>query len=159
MKKETPEVLLGTGFYFDELALGARFRSRSRTVTEADLVNFINLSWLNEELFTNAHDRGDMAIMGRVVPGALVYAFAEGLVTPSMQGTGLAFLNAELDISRPTFVGDTIHVECEVIEHRPTSKPGKGLVRTRNRVVDQHGETLLTYTPLRMMRVRKEDPA
>jgi acyl dehydratase len=90
-----------------------------------------------------------------VVPGALVYAFAEGLVTPSMQGTGLAFLNAELDISRPTFVGDTVHVECEVIEHRLTSKPGKGLVRTRNRVVNQHGETLLTYTPLRMMRVKE----
>ncbi|HZX88662.1 MAG TPA: acyl dehydratase [Reyranella sp.] len=146
-------MLLGTGFHWDDLPAGTRFRSRSRTITETDLVNFINLSWLNEELFTNAHDRADMAIAGRVVPGALVYAYAEGLITPSMQGTGLAFLNAELDVSAPTFVGDTIHVECEVIEHRLTSK-GKGLVRTRNRVVNQRGETLLTYTPLRMMRVR-----
>ncbi|QEZ48939.1 acyl dehydratase [Cupriavidus oxalaticus] len=148
------EILLGGGFYFEDLAVGARFGSRGRTITETDLVNFVNLSWLNEELFTNLHDREHMAIPGRLVPGALVYACAEGLVTPSMQGTGLAFLNAELDVSAPTFVGDTIHVECEVIEHRATSKPGRGLVRTRNKVVNQDGKLLMTYTPLRMMRMR-----
>ncbi len=76
---------LNTGFYVDELELGTRIRSRARTVTEADLVAFINLSWLIEELFTNTSDRSHMAISGRVVPGALVYAFAEGLITPSMQ--------------------------------------------------------------------------
>ena len=145
---------LNTGFYVDDLELGTRFRSRARTVTEADLVAFINLSWLNEELFTNTSDRSHMAISGRVVPGALVYAFAEGLITPSMQGTGLAFLDAELQVAAPTFVGDTMHVECEVIERRPTSKPGRGLVRTRNAVINQDGKTVLTYTPLRMMRMR-----
>jgi acyl dehydratase len=151
------EILLSVGFYFDDLALGTRFRSRARTITETDLVNFINLSWLNEELFTNVHDRGHMAIGGRVVPAALVYACAEGLITPSMQGTGLAFLNTELDMSAPILVGDTIHVECEVIEHRLTSKPGRGLVRTRNCVVNQNGKTVMTYTPLRMMRMREID--
>ena len=145
---------LNTGFYFDDLELGTRFRSRARTVTEADVVAFINLSWLNEELFTNTSDRSHMAISGRVVPAALVYAFAEGLITPSMQGTGLAFLDAELQVAAPTFVGDTMHVECEVIERRPTSKPGRGLVRTRNAVINQDGKTVLTYTPLRMMRMR-----
>jgi len=148
------DILLGQGFFWDELPLGARFRTHARTMTETDLVNFVNLSWLNEELFTNAHDREDMAIAGRVVPGALIYACAEGLVTPSMQGTGLAFLNAGLDVHAPVLVGDTIHVECEVVERRATSKPGRGLVRTRNVVVNQHGKPVLTYTPLRMMRMR-----
>lgn len=150
-------IQLNTGFYFDDLPSGVRFRSRARTVTEADLVSFINLTWLNEELFTDTSDRARMAIPGRVVPGALIYAFAEGLITPSMQGTGLAFLNAELDIAAPTFVGDTIHVECEVIERRPTAKPGRGLVRTRNAVLNQDGKTVLTYTPLRMMRMKPAD--
>jgi acyl dehydratase len=149
-------IMLGTGFYWEDLRPGMRFRSRGRTVTEADLVNFVNLSWLNEALFTDADARSGMAIAGRVVPAALLYACAEGLVTPAMQGTGLAFLNASLDVSAPTFVGDTIHVECEVIEHRATSKPGRGLVRTRNAVVNQHGQTVLTYTPLRLMRVKAE---
>lgn len=148
----TPHIVPNTGLFCDALVPGTRLHSRARTLTETDLVNFVNLSWLNEELFTNVHDRGEMAIAGRVVPAALVYACAEGLMTSSFQGTGLAFLNAEVDVKKPVLVGDTIHVECEVIEQRMTSKPGRGIVRTRNAVVNQNGETVLVYTPLRMMR-------
>ena len=92
---------------------------------------------------------------GRVAPAALAYAFAEGLLVQStMQHTGLAFLNMTLDVKGPTFAGDTLHVECEVIEVRPTSK-GRGLVRTFNKVVNQRGETVLTYNPLRLMAGKK----
>lgn len=143
--------------YWEDLELGTRFGTRKRTVTETDLVNFVNLTWLTEELFSNGEpaDRAHMGITGRVVPGRLVYVFAEGLVAPSFQAAGIAFLNAELDIKGPTFVGDTLHVECEVVQRRMTSRPGRGLVRTRNTVVNQHGEPVLAYTPLRMMRTRQ----
>jgi len=51
--------------------------------------------------------------------------------------------------------GDTIHVEVEVIEARLSkSRPGRGLVRTRNRVVRQDGTVALVYTPLRMIKCR-----
>lgn len=145
---------LGLGFHFEDLPVGKQFRTTGRTVTETDLVSFINLTWFTEELFTNVADREHMAIKGRVVPGGLVYTFAEGLLTTSMQRTGLAFLNAEIDVKAPTFVGDTIHVECEVIEARATSKGDRGLVRTMNRVINQDGAVVLTYTPLRMVRQR-----
>ena len=60
---------------------------------------------------------------GHPVPGALVYSMAEGLVIPTtLQGTGLAFLSMGFDIKGPTYVGDTIHVEIEVTEIKPTSK-------------------------------------
>ena len=95
-----------------------------------------------------------MAIKGRVVPAALVYSFAEGLMLPLMQHTGLAFLEADLRVRGPTLVGDTIRVECEVTEARATSDGKRGLVRTRNRVVRQDGETTLEYNPLRMLRKR-----
>jgi acyl dehydratase len=153
MEKETK--LLGVGPFWDDLAVGDRFRSAARTLTETDLVNFVNLSWLTEELFTNTEDRDNMAIAGRVVPAALVYSCAEGLLLPMIQGTGLAFLNATLDVKGPTFVGDTIHVECTVTEARSTAKGGRGLVRTENKVVNQKGETVLSYNPLRMMKGRK----
>jgi acyl dehydratase len=53
------------------------------------------------------------------------------------------------------FAGDTIHVECEVIEARLSrNRPGRGLVRTRNQVVKQDGSVALTYTPLRMIKCR-----
>lgn len=145
---------IGLGFFWDDLKLGFRFRTIGRTITETDLVNFVNMTWLTEELFANAHARDGMAIKGRAVPAALVYAFAEGLLTPSMQDTGLAFLHTEIDVKGPTLVNDTIHVECEVIELRPASKGHRGHARTMNRVVNQKGETVIQYNPLRMMKMR-----
>lgn len=143
--------VLGHGLHFDELPVGTRFRTIARTITEADLNAFVNLTWLTEELFVNASERDTMAIKGRVVPAALVYSFAEGMMTPMMQHTGLAFLNAELDVKGPTFVGDTIRVEVEVIEARRTSSGNRGLVRTRNEVMKQDGALALVYTPLRLL--------
>ncbi len=142
---------IGRGFAFEDLKVGQRFRTHRRTIAEADVANFVNLSWLTEELFA-VEDDARRAIKGRAVPGALVYAFAEGLLLPSMQDTGLAFLNATLDVKGPTVVGDTIHVECEVTEARLTSKGDRGLVRSVNRVVNQRGETVLEYNPLRMLK-------
>ena len=151
--------LLGMGPFWDDLSVGDRYRTVGRTLTETDLVNFVNLSWLTEELFTNTEDRKSMAIEGRVVPAALVYSCAEGLLLPMIQGTGLAFLNATLDVKGPTFVGDTIHVECRVSEVRETSKGNRGLVRTENQVINQKGETVLVYNPLRMMKGSKSGEA
>jgi acyl dehydratase len=73
-----------------------------------------------------------------------------------MQHTGLAFLHMELNVENPVFAGDTIHAECEVAEaRRSRSRPGRGLVRTRVRVVKQDGAVALTYTPLRMVKCRE----
>jgi len=139
--------VVGRGFAFDDLKVGLQFRTHRRTITEADLAAFANLSWLTEEIFT-VEEQGRK----RLVPGALVYSFAEGLLLPTMQDTGIAFLNATLDVKAPTVVGDTIHVECEVVEHRLASKGERGLVRFANRVVNQRGETVLEYNPLRLLK-------
>ena len=71
-------------------------------------------------------------------------SMAEGLVIPTtLQGSGLAFLSMGFDIKGPTYVNDTIHVEIEVTEIKPTSKdPARALVRTTNDVKNQKGETV-----------------
>jgi acyl dehydratase len=149
--------LVGLGIHFDDLPIGRRFRTVGRTITETDIVLFVNTVGMTEVLFTNyefiAHES---PTKGRVAPGSLVFCIVEGLLTQStMQGVGLAFLNMTLDIKGPTFAGDTIHVECEVIESRPSnSRPGCGLVRTRNRVVKQDGTVVMEYTPLRLVKGR-----
>ncbi|OGA37439.1 MAG: acyl dehydratase [Betaproteobacteria bacterium RIFCSPLOWO2_12_FULL_62_13] len=150
---------VGIGFHFEDLPVGRKFRTIGRTVTEADIVNFVNCTGMVEVLFTNTEFlKRDSDIKGRLAPAALVYTFAEGLlVQATMQQTGYAFLNMQLDVKSPVFAGDTIHVECEVTEaRRSRSKPGRGLVRTSNRVVKQDGTLALVYTPLRMMKCRQE---
>jgi acyl dehydratase len=160
--KESPPVhaqdeVLGLGLYLEDLPQGRRFRTIGRTLTEADLVNFVGVTGMTEVLFTNlAFLAEESDIKRRVVPGAMVYAFAEGLlVHATMQHTGFAFLHMELSVETPCCVGDTIHVACEVIESRRSrSRPERGLVRTRNKVTRQDGSVVLTYTPLRMIKAR-----
>lgn len=146
---------VGIGIHWEDLPVGRKFRTVGRTVTESDLVGFINTTGMVEVLFTNTEFlEHESAIKGRVVPGALVFTLCEGLLTQAvMQGVGFAFLHMELDVKAPTFVGDTIHVECEVIECRESkNRPGLGLVRTRNQVFKQDGTLVQVYTPLRMVK-------
>src|SRR4026207_789947 len=150
-----PIPIIGRGYCYEDLKVGFKFRTHRRTIAESDLANFINLTWLTEELFA-VEDDSQRAIKGRPVPGALVYSFAEGLLLPTMQDTGLAFLGATLDIKGPTVVGDTIHVESEVMEARLTSKGDRGLARFAdkgaNQALTQRGEAVLEYNPLRLLK-------
>jgi acyl dehydratase len=153
--------MLGLGLFYEELTLGRRFRTVGRTITDADITIFTGATGMTEVLFTDAEFlKAENLFGGRPAPGALVYSLAEGLLVHStLQHTGLAFLHMELEMKGPVLVGDTIHVECEVIERRLSkSKPGRGLVRTRNSVLKQDGTTALIYTPLRMIKCRPSAP-
>lgn len=149
--------IIGLGMYFEDLPVGRKFKSLSRTINDADICAFINVIHMTESLFTDMEFiKNDSDIKGRLAPGSLSYCFAEGLLAQStMQHTGYAFLGMDLNMENPAFAGDTIHVECEVIESRASkSRPGRGLVRTHNKVVKQDGTVVLTYTPLRMVKCR-----
>ena len=153
---------VGLGFFFEDLELGKQFKTIGRTVTEADITSFINVTGMTEVLFMNLEFlEAESDIKGRVAPGALAYCFAEGLLVQStMQHTGFAFLGMDFEIKGPVLAGDTIHVECEVIEARLSkSRPGRGLVRTRNRIVKQDGSVAIEYTPLRMIKCRNDGKA
>src|SRR5260370_6122711 len=111
---------VGLGLYFEDLPVGRQFKTIGRTVTEADITNFVNSTGMVEVLFTNteflAHESD---IKGRPAPGPLVYSFAEGLLVQSvMQHTGLAFLRMELSVESPVVAGATIHPKCQIISSR-----------------------------------------
>ena len=72
---------LGLGLYFEDLPVGRRFKTIGRTVTEADITNFINCTGMVEVLFTNTEFLAQESdIKGWLALGALVYCFAEGLL-------------------------------------------------------------------------------
>jgi len=149
--------LVGEGLYWNDLSEGETFKTFGRTITETDIVNFVSCAGMLESLFVDMEFIAEhSAIKGRPAPAALVFSLAEGLVLNATgQGTGLAFLNMELDVHGPVLQGDTIHVEIEVTEARAAKKGERGLVRTQNRIVNQRGETVITYTPLRLMAGRE----
>src|SRR5689334_24894554 len=62
------------------------------------------------------------------------------------------FMHMELDVRRPTFVGDTLDVVVEITSSRASSKPGRGVVESRNTVYNERGDDVLVYTPVRLVR-------
>jgi acyl dehydratase len=145
---------VGIGLYWDDLNVGEKFKTLNRTITEPDIVNFIGVTGMVETLFTDLTfgDHGGGVMSGRVVPAACTYAIIEGLLCQAtMQMTGLALLEVEKKVLKPVFAGDTVHAEVEVAAVRPTSKGNRGVVTTVNNVVNQRGETVITYRAVRLM--------
>jgi acyl dehydratase len=156
MKDENGLQIMGVGLHWNDVEVGDRFRTLGRTITDADITLFIGVVGMVEEMFTNVEYIKEVSVIGsRPAPGSLVFCIAEGLLMQStMQRTGMAFLEADVKVHKPTTAGDTIHVECEVVQARGTSKGDRGLLRTSNKVVNQRGEVVLTYNPLRMVKTR-----
>lgn len=149
--------LLGHGFYWQDLKIGEKFVTYGRTIHAHDITAFCNVVGFVEPLFTDAeYRRKHSAMDGFAAPAALVYSVAEGLALAGTgHGTGLAFLHTELDVKRPVMAGDTVRVIIEVTEARATSK-GRGLVRTKNSVLNQRDERVIEYNPLRLMAGRPD---
>ena len=150
---------VGVGFYWDDLKKGDQFRTLNRTITETDIVNFISVTGMLETIFTDlSFSEHHGAIQGRVVPAALSYTIVEGLLCQStMQTTGLALLEVTKKVRAPVFAGDTVHGEVTVESSRETSKGGRGIVITNNEIVNQKGESVITYRAVRMMAGRPKE--
>lgn len=140
------------GRTWEEMPVGFRFSTAARTITEPDLVAFVTLVGITEPLFLDERFGPDHGYQGKLVPGMLTFSYAEGLViqTGCIHGTGLAFLETDLQIAAPVHVGDTISVVVEVTGQRPTSSGGRGVITTANTVHNQHGDVVMTYHPVRL---------
>lgn len=149
---------LGQGFYWQDIQVGQRFDTFRRTVTETDLVNFISVTGMLEAIFIDETFEAG-AMPGRPVPGALTYTLIEGFILQSMiQGTGLAMLELNQLIHLPVRIGDTVGAEIEITAIEPTSRSGRAVVSSTNRVINQRGECVMTYTAKRLLAGRPQSP-
>jgi acyl dehydratase len=143
------------GVKFEEHAVGAVYHTLGRTVSETDIVSFVNLCGFNEPLFYDMEYVKRESVFGRrAAPGALTFALSEGLVmqTGLIHGTGMAWLGGEVRVTAPVLEGDTIRVEVEVLDKRETKKADRGIVTYRHRVLNQRDEVVLDLKIQRMIR-------
>lgn len=143
------------GLIFEDHTVGQKYETLGRTISETDIVTFVNLCGFNEPLFTDMeYVARESVFKGRPVPGALTFALSEGLImqTGLIHGTGMAYLGGEIRIVAPVLAGDTVHVEVEVAEKRETQKSDRGIVTYRHRVLNQRGELVLEARVQRMIR-------
>lgn len=146
------------GKHFEELSVGDKFKTARRTITETDVIQFVTLVGFIEPLFLDIeYIEKESLFKRRIAPGSLVFAYSEGLVVQSglIHGTGMAFAGLDKMVLRtPVFVGDTIHVEGEVIEKREGRRPDAGRVFWRHVIKNQRGEPVMEFEINRLMKKR-----
>ena len=143
------------GVTFEKHRVGDVHRTLARTVSETDIVNFVNQCGFTEPLFLDMEYVKRESIFGRrAAPGALTFALSEGLVmqTGLIHGTGMAWLGGELRVVAPVLEGDTIRVEVHVTDKRETKKTDRGIVTYTHRVLNQRDELVLEATIQRMIK-------
>jgi acyl dehydratase len=140
---------------------GDRFLTARRTVTESEIVQFVSLVGLFEPLFIDMEYIRKESLFGeRIAPGSMTFAFAEGLTvqTGILHGTGLAFVGLkEMKLFQPVKVGDTIHVQIEVLDGKKVEKKNGGIVTFRQTVLNQRNETVMEYEVARLIRSGEGD--
>jgi acyl dehydratase len=140
--------LRDAGLYLDDLQVGQRFTSGTYVIEEAQIKAFaaefdpqpfhLDESAAQASLFKGLAASGwhTAAIAMRLlVDGGLPFAH------------GIVGLGGEIAWPRPTRPGDTLRVESEIVEIRPSrSKPQQGIVTVRSTMLNQGGETVYLLT-------------
>lgn len=116
--------------------------SRGRTVTEADIVMFAALSGDWYPLHVDREYAAKSPFGERIAHGMLVLSAASGLM-PLTEWALVAFYGMDrVRFVAPTKIGDTIHMEAEVVEKRDKGERG-GVVSYRQVVKNHRGEDLV----------------
>lgn len=144
--------------HFEELVIGETVFTHKHTVTDADIVNFANVSGDNFYAHMDATSLEGTIFERRVAHGYFVLSKAAGLFVDPKKGPVL--LNYGLDEARftkPVYPGATLGVRFTVKEKidqekRSEEDIAKGIVKFLVDVYDETGETVALATILTMVR-------
>ncbi|MHC3378708.1 MULTISPECIES: MaoC family dehydratase [unclassified Haloarcula] len=143
---------------FDAVEVGDGFTTSGRTITEADVVNFAGVSGDFNHLHTNAERMADSGYGERIAHGALVFSVVTGLLWQARDEAEKRHMVAFYGIDRlrfvkPVFLGDTIHVEAEIVDTERRDHPvATGVVRTEVTAVNQADEAVFSAEFLTLRR-------
>ncbi|RJR21821.1 MAG: acyl dehydratase [Desulfobacteraceae bacterium] len=145
-----------TALYFDDYHVGDEFVTKSRTITETDVVNFAAFSWDTNPLHTDVEFARKTVFGERIAHGMLGIVVHSGLsqMLGIMEGTLLAFLGMTWQFHIPIRIGDTVHVVQRVKEMREAAKPDRGVITFEKELRNQKKEIVQTGTTTVLLKKR-----
>jgi 3-hydroxybutyryl-CoA dehydratase len=131
--------------YFEDFRVGDVEVTRARTITETDIVNFAAFSGDWYPLHTDAEYAKTSPFGERIAHGMLVLSVATGLM-PLYDISAIAFYGMDkVRFTAPTKIGDTIHVEIDVVDKEDKGDLG-GIISLKGSVKNQRGEDVVVST-------------
>ncbi|MGE0291127.1 MAG: MaoC/PaaZ C-terminal domain-containing protein [Hyphomonadaceae bacterium] len=143
--------------YGDDFKLGDTFDTAAITLTETHVVNWAGLTGDFYPLHMDKEYAAKTKFGERLVHGPLVFALAVGLVSLSGLGgdAAIAWLGVDnMRMQRPVLIGDTVRVRVDVTERSPTKDPKRGIQVWLYTVLNQRGETVMSFHYKMMFHMR-----
>ncbi len=127
---------------FDELHIGDRWRSQSRTITEADVVIFAGATGDFDPLHVD-HETARKSHFGRpIAHGLLGLSYVAGLGLHSPWAATVAFTGIrQWQFLKPVYIGDTVHVVTEILDKQGRGRRQGGITWKRQ-LVNQEDEVV-----------------
>jgi acyl dehydratase len=146
--------------YLEDLSVGQDVTTATRTLTEADIATFAELSGDFNPLHTDERFvREQTPFRGVIAHGLLVLAMSSGLQSELDRVQSVAYLEERREFVAPAYPGDTIRARWTVEQVRPSrSRPGTGVVHLSVEVVNQDGEVLQRGTDVWLVAARPGGP-
>lgn len=148
--------------HFEDLVIGETLFTAKRTITEADIVNFANLSWDHFYAHTDHTSLEGTLFERPVAHGYFIISAAAGLFVDGKKGPVLLNYGIdELRFVKPVYAGNTIGVKLTVKEKiaqekKEVSDIPKGIVKWYVEVYDEINETVAVATILTMVKKRND---
>ena len=103
------------GYYYEDLEIGMT-AAYSRTVTEADIVNFSGVSGdINPVHLSDQFGRDGM-FGERIAPGMLSAGFISAVIANKLPGPGAIYMGQSLKFMAPVRAGETVNTRLTVRE-------------------------------------------
>jgi len=132
------------GLDYEDLAPGHTFETAARTVTEADVQAFAELSGDRNPMHLDPAFAARTSFGRPVAHGMLGLAVATGLVSALglTRGTLIALVGVSWSFRLPVFYEDAVRVRLRVASRRASSRADRGLVTFAAEMLNQHGEVV-----------------
>ena len=147
------------GAFYEDLEVGASYATKSRTVTEADIVNFAGVTGDFNELHLSEEYAKKTPFGKRIAHGALGLSISLGLAWQLnlYRETLIAFLGLNWNFKGPILIGDTIHLVQSIKSKRETKNPERGIVVLEGKLINQRGEVVQEGERTMMVRRRPKE--
>jgi itaconyl-CoA hydratase len=152
---------ISEGPFYEDLVEGQVLKhSQGRTITDTDNIWFTLLTCnanqihfnrdYAEKNFSNPPFNGKL-----VVNSLLVLSIVVGLSVVDVSRTGIMLGITDWKITNPTFAGDTLYAESQILEKRESgSHPNMGIVTLRTKGFKQGGVQVMEFKRTVMIRKR-----
>ena len=113
--------------------------SSSKTVTEADIANFAEVSGDFNPIHVDAEFASQSMFKERIAHGMLSASYISALLGNQLPGPNTLYLGQTLNFKNPVKIGDTVTATVTVTEKRDD----KRILKLDTTVTNQHGDVVI----------------